>query len=354
MGVIKGGQYATEGMWRESSTPRDKLLHVIHHKYTHATVTVLLVLDLCIVLTSIALEIEHLDSEIEDLEECVHLCYLGDEHGDGDHDTTHDTSHDTAHDTSHGASLDQHTGGSLSQVDGSRTTQGRPSEQHGRRPNPITTDHDTHDDHDDHDTHDNSTECHEEEPTEEYEECLRRTEEEDWGNDSLKNAERALAKVSITILSLFLFEHCILIIALRLDYFRSPILVFDFCIISVSLALEIVFQDQPEAGLLIVARAWRFIRIIHGFHESTSDEVVKHTMNELHHLRNDIIDVYQELDAGQLVGSSGPEALKDLVEKETHNETIYEILKIMGTHYQKDKEEHLHVAEAVRHRMQPE
>ena len=59
-----------------------------------------------------------------------------------------------------------------------------------------------------------------------------------------------------------------------LDYLRSPILIFDFCVIAISLALEIIFQGQPEAGLLIIARAWRFIRILHGFHETTSDEVL--------------------------------------------------------------------------------
>ena len=33
-------------------------------------------------------------------------------------------------------------------------------------------------------------------------------------------------------------------------------LVLDLFIVSVSLALEIVFEDEPEGGLLVIARMW--------------------------------------------------------------------------------------------------
>jgi hypothetical protein len=49
-------------------------------------------------------------------------------------------------------------------------------------------------------------------------------------------------------------------------------LVLDLAVIVVSLVLEVVFGNQPEGGLLVVARTWRFARIAHGFYESTHDE----------------------------------------------------------------------------------
>jgi hypothetical protein len=40
--------------------------------------------------------------------------------------------------------------------------------------------------------------------------------------------------------------------------------VLDFLIAIVSLCLEIAFENQPEGGLLIIARMWRFARISYG------------------------------------------------------------------------------------------
>ena len=59
----------------------------------------------------------------------------------------------------------------------------------------------------------------------------------------------------------------------------------DLFVIAVSLVLEIVFQQAPEGGLLIIARSWRFFRISHGIYESREDEHLEH-----------LADVIQEAD----------------------------------------------------------
>eukprot|EP00121_Abeoforma_whisleri_P007042 Awhi_evm1s6417 len=55
---------------------RDKLLHVLHHKYLHYTLIFILIVDVMIVITGIALEIQYLESEVQGfehlLEECIH------------------------------------------------------------------------------------------------------------------------------------------------------------------------------------------------------------------------------------------------------------------------------------------
>ncbi len=42
----------------------------------------------------------------------------------------------------------------------------------------------------------------------------------------------------------------------RFHFIREPMLILDFCIVAVSIALEVVFEDEPEGGLLIIARMW--------------------------------------------------------------------------------------------------
>uniref|UniRef100_A0A7S4L0G9 Voltage-gated hydrogen channel 1 n=1 Tax=Paramoeba aestuarina TaxID=180227 RepID=A0A7S4L0G9_9EUKA len=327
MGVIKGGLYSTEGMWKHNSTKRDKVLHVIHHKYTHFFITALLVIDLCVVITSISLEIEYLTSEVTDLEECVHECFFGDEHDEEHRSLTQQSFRQSNHETQ-----EKNTNEALKR----REEREREREEYRESRQNDDSDHD-------------------EEKSEKFLECeataMFEDDDDNWGNGNLKEAEEALAYVSIAILCVFIIEHMILFGAMRMDYLRSPILIFDFFVIAVSLALEIIFQGQPEAGLLIVARAWRFIRILHGFHESTSDEVVKETVHALNSKREDILNIYAALDDRLLVGASKKEAMENVAEQ--YPETIFEILQILGHHFQKDKQEHLHIKDTIEHRMHP-
>jgi hypothetical protein len=41
-----------------------------------------------------------------------------------------------------------------------------------------------------------------------------------------------------------------------MEYLTTPMLVIDFIVIIASLILEIVFKNNPEGGLLVLARTW--------------------------------------------------------------------------------------------------
>lgn len=395
----------TSGWYDDNETSRDKLLHLIHHKYVHYFLTLLLVIDTCIVLTSIALEIEHLDSELEETIECLYVCYPHEEHG-GDHgdtnheDTSHDTSQeDTSHDPSHddtshastdGMSTD--TNGDIEAVhrvqDADRLldigvdwdTSGREDRLMRQRPVANSTDTEIEDtNHEDtshtdtsHDdtghgdtshidtTHEDTT--HEVEDsdsdglTEEEEICRDKTHNHDFGKDSLKDAEEGLAKVSIAILCVFLFEHVLLLTAMGRNYFKHFFYLFDVVIISTSLALEIVFQNQPEAGLLIVARVWRFVRIVHGFAESTADEITAKTMSRLEQYGDDILGAYKEykeqapdrvLNIVSVADHDQERVIMFLTEK--HPELIPAMFVALGKHYKKKKKMEIKAVKNVSH-----
>jgi hypothetical protein len=83
------------------------------------------------------------------------------------------------------------------------------------------------------------------------------------------------------ILTTFLLELTVTVIALTpAVFFRQFFYVLDFCIIVTSLVLELAFyilEDtvaQAVAGLLVISRLWRFIRIGHGI-VSVSHEVAQ-------------------------------------------------------------------------------
>ena len=78
--------------------------------------------------------------------------------------------------------------------------------------------------------------------------------------------------MSVVILSLFALEMIILFAIERLVFLRNPLYVFDVFIISAALSIEIYLyshkagdSDQLSAlaGLLVLARSWRFVRIGH-------------------------------------------------------------------------------------------
>jgi hypothetical protein len=91
-------------------------------------------------------------------------------------------------------------------------------------------------------------------------------------------AEDTFFIITIIILSAFLLENLVQIAVLSPQvYFRHFFYVLDFFIITVSIALEVVFRVhddealQSVVGLLIVGRVWRFVRISHGLIEVTSE-----------------------------------------------------------------------------------
>lgn len=89
-------------------------------------------------------------------------------------------------------------------------------------------------------------------------------------------AEEFLFGITIFILSTFMFELTVAIVALKPQiFFRQFFYLMDFVVVSVSLALELAFHYMNEetlqsvVGLLVAARVWRFIRIGHGIVEVT-------------------------------------------------------------------------------------
>jgi hypothetical protein len=91
-------------------------------------------------------------------------------------------------------------------------------------------------------------------------------------------AETALFAMTITILSIFMIELNVEMIALRpAIFFRQFFFLLDYVIISVSLTLEIMFHTLSEdkiqsvVGLLVFVRIWRFVRIGHGIVEITNE-----------------------------------------------------------------------------------
>ncbi|KAK3576548.1 hypothetical protein CHS0354_011225 [Potamilus streckersoni] len=81
---------------------------------------------------------------------------------------------------------------------------------------------------------------------------------------------------SIGILGLFIIELIVRLYAVRLEFFRHKIEIFDAIIIIVSFVLDIVFRNAtgPESGtgLLIVLRLWRVVRILNGIVISVKKE----------------------------------------------------------------------------------
>ena len=108
----------------------------------------------------------------------------------------------------------------------------------------------------------------------------------------VETAETAIFVMTLIILSVFLIEHNVEMIALRpAVFFRQFFLLSSYILVSVSLTLEILlhsFSDdriQSLVGLLVFARIWRFVRIGHGIVEIT---------NEIAHKDHEKLESYTE------------------------------------------------------------
>merc|ERR1711920_937425 len=76
-----------------------------------------------------------------------------------------------------------------------------------------------------------------------------------------------LAYISMTILAIFVVEQMVMLYAKGMAYITCKWHVMDFCVILTSLVLEIVLSKLHVAGVLVVARVWRFARTGHGVRE---------------------------------------------------------------------------------------
>lgn len=92
-----------------------------------------------------------------------------------------------------------------------------------------------------------------------------------FGHYPYYNAKIWTAYFSVSILFTFLIENLILLSCMGMDFIRSFWNMLDMFVVIMSIWLEIKFMRQPEGGLLILARCWRFVRIGHGLYETVVD-----------------------------------------------------------------------------------
>jgi len=94
------------------------------------------------------------------------------------------------------------------------------------------------------------------------------TEFELAGDHRLELSKQITELISLLILFIFLGESILQIVARGLSYFKSFSVMFDGAIVVTSIVLEIIYEDNSNAGLIILARLWRYIRLAHGAHEA--------------------------------------------------------------------------------------
>ncbi|XP_022096351.1 voltage-gated hydrogen channel 1-like isoform X2 [Acanthaster planci] len=96
----------------------------------------------------------------------------------------------------------------------------------------------------------------------------RAAEEYSGEHSPLKQAKEALHYLSIVILSLFMIELMLKLIALGSKFFHSKLEIFDAFVIVVSFILDIVTLVLPDSfaiiDLVVVLRLWRIMRIVNG------------------------------------------------------------------------------------------
>jgi hypothetical protein len=105
---------------------------------------------------------------------------------------------------------------------------------------------------------------------------------------AVERVETALFAMTMTILTTFMIELTISMIALTPQvFFRLFFFLLDYTIVSISLALEIFFVSykdnlyQTLVGVLVLIRIWRFVRIGHGIVEITNEVAHKDYENLL-------------------------------------------------------------------------
>ena len=83
-----------------------------------------------------------------------------------------------------------------------------------------------------------------------------------------------LSRTTIGILSAFLVELLVVMIHQGpVHFFSNFLYALDFFIVSVSMALELAPPSTvtSAAGVIVIARLWRFVRVTHGIFDTTYD-----------------------------------------------------------------------------------
>jgi len=80
-----------------------------------------------------------------------------------------------------------------------------------------------------------------------------------------KEAQHVLHLISLTILFIFAVEVSLLVVAFGIQFFKHFWYVLDFIVIFLSIILDLTLHTD-EAELLLIIRAWRIVRILHGIY----------------------------------------------------------------------------------------
>jgi len=86
--------------------------------------------------------------------------------------------------------------------------------------------------------------------------------------DGLATAALALHYTTVGMLCVFIIEVCARVLALRRQFYRRRMELFDALTVAVTFALSVVFAKdenvRSSAGLLILLRLWRVAKILNG------------------------------------------------------------------------------------------
>ena len=59
-----------------------------------------------------------------------------------------------------------------------------------------------------------------------------------------------------------------------MEFFQKPMEIMDFFVVALSLYFELA-KDTFAAGVLLLSRTWRFVRVIHGMVELEHEQKVR-------------------------------------------------------------------------------
>jgi hypothetical protein len=96
--------------------------------------------------------------------------------------------------------------------------------------------------------------------------------------------------ISIVILVILMVNVLALVVANGTAFFRNPLYLLDFVVVSTALGLEIML-DADTAGLIIILTLWRIVRVAHGIFEVT-DEAWEKNIHQLESQVKRVQDAY--------------------------------------------------------------
>lgn len=100
---------------------------------------------------------------------------------------------------------------------------------------------------------------------------------------SLHTAEVVLKYTSLAILVIFEVELLFLVYGMGRKFFKTPLLVLDIFVVTVSLIFDLTMANYSEFVLiLLLSRLWRFARIFHALGVTVHEMDEKHFEHQLH------------------------------------------------------------------------